>query len=47
MIDFINRFLRTVLFAVLALLGMVMAVVFMVSTAVAVAVLYLVARLLG
>ena len=47
MIDFINRFLRTVLFAVLALLGMVMAVVFMVSTAVAVAVLYLVARLRG
>src|SRR5690606_6089667 len=47
MTELISRFLRAVLFAVLALLGMGMALVFMLSTAVAVAVLYVVARLRG
>lgn len=47
MTDLISRFLRAVLFAVLALVGMGMALVFMLSTAVAVTVLYVVARLRG
>ena len=37
------RFLRAVLFAALALIGMAMALVFMLSTAIAVAILYVVA----
>ena len=36
------RFLRAVLFAALALIGMAMALVFMLSTAIAVAILYVV-----
>ena len=41
------RFLRAVLFAALALIGMAMALVFMLSTAIAVAILYVVAKVRG
>ncbi|SEJ79815.1 MULTISPECIES: hypothetical protein [unclassified Achromobacter] len=41
------RFFRAVLFAALALIGMAMALVFMLSTAVAVAILYVVAKVRG
>ena len=47
MTDTLTRILRTALFAILALLGMAMALVFMLSTAIAVGVLYIVARLRG
>jgi len=42
-----NQLLRGVLFIVLALFGMIMALVFMASTAIAVAILYVVARIKG
>lgn len=42
-----NQIIRGVLFFVLAIFGMVMAFVFMVSTAIAVAILYVVARIKG
>lgn len=41
------RFFRAVLFAALALIGMTMALVFMLSTAIAVAILYVVAKVRG
>ncbi|MGY6270539.1 hypothetical protein ACXIUT_12670 [Achromobacter denitrificans] len=41
------RFFRAVLFAALALIGMAMALVFMISTAIAVAILYVVAKVRG
>ena len=41
------RFFRAVLFAALALIGMAMALVFMLSTAFAVAILYVVAKVRG
>jgi len=47
MIDLIGRILRGVAFTVLALLGMVMALTFMFSTAIAVGVFYIIARLRG
>lgn len=43
----LNQILRSALFFVLTLVGMLMAVVFMVSTAIAVAILYVVARISG
>lgn len=43
----ISQIIRGVLFLVLALFGMAMAMIFMVSTAIAVAVLYVVARIQG
>jgi len=42
-----NQLLRGLLFFVLALFGMAMAVIFMVSTAIAIGVLYVVARIKG
>lgn len=42
-----NQILRSILFFVLTLVGMLMAFVFMVSTAIAVAILYVVARISG
>lgn len=42
-----NQILRSLLFFVLTLVGMLMAVVFMISTAIAVAILYVVARISG
>ncbi|CAM4038910.1 ABC transporter ATP-binding protein [Bordetella tumbae] len=47
MIDTISRFLRAVAFAVLALFGMAMALAFMISTAIAIGILYLVAKVRG
>ena len=47
MTEFISRLLRTIVIAVLALVGMGMALIFMFSTAIAVGVLYVVARLRG
>ena len=47
MTDTLTRLLRTVILTVLALVGMGMALLFMVSTAIAVGVLYIVARLRG
>jgi len=47
MIDLLQRFLHTVIFTVLALLGMVMALAFLFSTAIAVVVFYVIARLRG
>ncbi|GAB1576056.1 hypothetical protein [Bordetella petrii] len=47
MIDTISRLLRAVAFAVLALAGMLMALVFMISTAIAVGILYIVAKVRG
>ncbi|VFR89689.1 putative exported protein [plant metagenome] len=47
MTQLISRILHTVLFVVLALVGMGMALIFMLSTAIAVAVLYVTARLRG
>jgi len=43
----LNQILRAVLFFFLALFGMAMAFVFMVSTAIAVGILYIVARIKG
>ncbi|HEY9279057.1 MAG TPA: hypothetical protein VIP51_03200 [Eoetvoesiella sp.] len=43
----LNQILRGTLFFVLAIFGMVMAFIFMVSTAIAVAILYIVARIKG
>lgn len=45
--NIIQQFLRGALFVVLAFFGMAMAFVFMASTAIAVAVLYVVARVQG
>ena len=42
-----NQIIRGVLFFVLAIFGMIMAFIFMVSTAIAVAILYVVARIKG
>ena len=42
-----NQILRSILFFVLTLVGMLMAVVFMVSTAIVIAILYIVARISG
>ena len=42
-----NQLLRGVLFLLLAVFGMVMAVIFMISTAIAIGVLYVVARIKG
>ena len=42
-----NQILRSILFFVLTLVGMLMAFVFMVSTAIAIAILYVVARISG
>lgn len=42
-----NQILRSALFFVLTLVGMLMAVVFMVSTAIVIAILYIVARISG
>ncbi|OZI17238.1 hypothetical protein CAL18_15405 [Bordetella genomosp. 7] len=47
MTDTISRFFRAVAFAVLALFGMAMALVFMVSTAIAIGILYVVAKVRG
>jgi len=47
MIDLISRILRGAALAVLALLGLAMALAFMFSTALAVGVLYIIARLRG
>jgi len=47
MIDLLNRFLHAVVFIVLALLGMVMALAFLFSTVIAIAVFYVIARLRG
>jgi len=47
MTDFLSRLVRAVFFAVLAVIGMGMALVFMLSTAVAVGILYVAARLRG
>ena len=47
MTEFISRLLRTIVLAVLAMVGMGMALIFMLSTAIAVGVLYVVARLRG
>lgn len=43
----LNQILRGALFLVLAVFGMAMAFIFMVSTAIAVAILYVVARIKG
>jgi hypothetical protein len=43
----LNQILRSALFLVLAICGMAMAFVFMVSTAIAIAILYVVARIKG
>jgi hypothetical protein len=45
--DFLPRLLRNICFALIALVGAAMAIVFMVSTAVAIGLLYVVARLRG
>jgi uncharacterized membrane protein len=42
-----NQILRGALFLLLAIFGMIMALVFMASTAIAVAILYVVARIKG
>ncbi|MCX5589905.1 hypothetical protein [Alcaligenes endophyticus] len=42
-----NQIIRTALFALLTIFGMLMAVVFMVSTAIAIGILYIVARISG
>lgn len=47
MIDTISRFLRAVAFAVLALVGMAMALAFMISTAIAIGILYIIAKVRG
>lgn len=43
----LNRIIRTALFALLTVIGMIMAVIFMASTALAIAILYVVARISG
>jgi len=45
--DILSRFLRAVLFAVVGLVGMAMALVFMLSTAIAVGILYVMAKVRG
>lgn len=47
MTEFISRLLRTIVLAAVALVGMGMALIFMLSTAIAVGVFYVVARLRG
>jgi hypothetical protein len=47
MIDTISRFFRAVAFTLLALFGMAMALVFMISTAIAMGILYIVAKVRG
>lgn len=45
--DIFTRFLRAVAFALLGLVGMAMALIFMASTAIAVSILYVVAKVRG
>ena len=45
--DFLPRLLRNVCFAIIALVGAAMAILFMASTAIAIGLLYIVARLRG
>jgi hypothetical protein len=45
--DMLPRFLRAVLFALLALTGMAMVLIFMFSTAIAVGILYVIAKVRG
>lgn len=45
--NFIKQVMRTVLFFILAFFGLIMAIVFMASTALAICILYIVARLKG
>ena len=45
--DILPRFLRAVLFALLALTGIAMALIFMFSTAIAVGILYVIAEVRG
>jgi hypothetical protein len=45
--DIFSRFMRAAAFALLGLIGMAMALVFMASTAVAVAILYVIAKARG
>ena len=45
--DFLPRLLRNLCFAAIALIGAAMAIIFMASTAIAVGLLYIVARLRG
>ncbi|SAI26313.1 Uncharacterised protein [Bordetella ansorpii] len=45
--DTLSRFVRAVFFAVIGLIGMAMALVFMISTAIAVGILYIVAKVRG
>ena len=47
MMNTLNQILRLALFLVLTLVGMLMAVVFMITTAIAIAILYVVARISG
>jgi len=47
MIDLLTRFLNALMFTVLALIGMVMALAFVFSTVIAIAVFYVIARLRG
>lgn len=42
-----NQIIRALLFLVLAVFGMAMAVIFMISTAIAVGILYIIARVKG
>ncbi len=42
-----NQIIRGVLFFILALFGMAMALIFMISTAIAIGILYIVARIKG
>lgn len=42
-----NQIIRAALFALLTIIGMIMAVIFMASTALAIAILYVVARISG
>ncbi len=47
MMNTLNQILRLALFLALTLVGMLMAVVFMITTAIAIAILYVVARISG
>jgi hypothetical protein len=47
MTDSIPRFVRGIFFALLALIGLAMALVFMVSTAIAIGIMYLIAKIRG
>jgi hypothetical protein len=47
MTDSIPRFVRGIFFALLALIGLAMALVFMISTAIAIGIMYIIAKLRG